>query len=309
MNILAKTSNFIDSVDTAFIVILGISFVFLVAITAVMVYFIIRYNRKRSPEPTQIKENVLLEVIWTVVPTILVLVMFYYGWRSWFQMRKIPENTFDIRAISRMWSFSFEYENGLITDTLYIPQNTPVKLELISQDVIHCLYIPAFRIKQDMVPGATNYMWFMSERTGRFDLFCAEYCGQRHSYMITKTVVKSQNEFDKWYSEASQKQSSADTPEAKGLQILKNQGCFACHSIDGSKLPGPTFKGLMGSEKIVLVNGKEKTITADNAYIKRSTFEPNKELVKGFLPIMLNYKGKVKEEEIDFIIAYLKTLK
>jgi len=309
MNFTLQTSNFIDAVDTAFAIILGISLFFLVGITIVMVLFIIRYRKKRSPKAIQIKERPLVEIIWTVVPTILVLIMFYYGWKSWYQMRIIPDNTFNIKASARMWSFSFEYENGLITDTLYIPQNTPVKLELESQDVIHALYIPAFRVKQDMVPGSPSYMWFMGEHLGKYDLFCAEYCGERHSYMTTKTIVKSKEDFDTWYAEAKAKDEADTSPEAKGLKILKAQGCFACHSIDGTKLPGPTFKGVMGSKKTVLINGTEKEITVDKSYVASSVFEPRKEITKGFPPVMLDYKGKIKEEEIEYIVAYLKTLK
>lgn len=304
-----KTSNFVESVDLTFIIIFGISLFFLILITLVMIFFVIRYNKKRHPVPSKVKGSNLLEIIWTIVPTILVLIMFYYGWKSWFEMRKIPDNTFNIKAVARMWSFGFEYENGLVTDSLIIPKGKPVKLELVSQDVIHSLFIPAFRVKQDMVPGmANNYMWFIGEKEGSFDLFCAEYCGLRHSYMITKVVVKSEDDFNKWYNTSLKAISEDASPVQLGLNVLKAQGCFACHSNDGSKLVGSSFKGLFMSERTVVVDDVEKTVTADKDYISRSIFEPNVELVKGYPAVMQDYKGKVKESDVDLIVAYLKSL-
>ena len=153
-------SNFAQGVDMAFYVILGISVFFLVGITATMIWFVIRYSRKRNPVAKNIKDNTKLEIIWTVIPTILVLVMFYYGWIGYMPMKRVPNGAIEIKATGRMWSWQFVYENGKSSNILVVPLNKPVKLNLYSPDVLHSLYIPSFRIKEDVVPGLNNIMWF-----------------------------------------------------------------------------------------------------------------------------------------------------
>jgi len=156
MYILSNTvnaSNFVAGVDEAFVFIMGVSFIFLIGLTFTMLYFVFKYNRKKNPVATQIKGSTKLEIIWTVIPTILVLVMFYYGWAGWAPMRTAPDDSFNIQVTGRMWNFTFQYENGKKTDTLFVPMNKAVKLNLVSLDVIHSLYIPSFRVKEDVVPG------------------------------------------------------------------------------------------------------------------------------------------------------------
>ena len=170
-----NASNFVEQVDAAFVFIFGISLFFLFGITLVMVYFIIRYRKSKNAKATHIEGNNTLEIIWTVIPTILVMVMFYYGWSGWRFQKDAPDDAMSVKAIARMWSFSFQYENGKITDTLYVPKDKAVKLDLIAQDVLHSLYIPAFRLKQDMVPGKKDIVWFESGKEGEYEIFCAEY--------------------------------------------------------------------------------------------------------------------------------------
>src|ERR1035437_2727164 len=198
MYILSNTvnaSNFVAGVDKAFLLIMGISFVFLIGLTFTMLYFVWKYNNKRNPVATQIKGSNTLEVIWTVIPTILVLIRFYYGWAGWAPMRTAPKDTFNIKVTGRMWNFTFEYENGKRTDTLFVPMDKAIKLKLVSLDVIHGFYIPAFRIKEDIVPGREKMAWFIPQREGLFELFCSEYCGMSHSYMYTYVKVMPQPKF------------------------------------------------------------------------------------------------------------------
>lgn len=303
-----NASTFVQGVDTAFIVILGISLYFLVGITAVMIYFVIRYNKKRNPKPKDVKDNHKLEIIWTVVPTILVLIMFYYGWIGYTPMRKVPNGAITVKATGMMWAWDFEYENGKKSNLLVVPLGKPVKLELYSPDVLHSLYIPAFRIKEDVVPGINNMMWFQADKLGEYDILCAEYCGVRHSYMLSKVVVKTENEYTEWYNQI------ADTSaalEPLGLQVLKKNACMACHSTDGSKLVGPSFKGIMGkSEQVVDAAGSVSTITVDETYIKNAIYDPNLQVVEGFNKgLMISYKDRINEEEIKEIVKYLETLK
>jgi cytochrome c oxidase subunit 2 len=183
---MSGASNFVEGVDLAFTIILGASIFFLIAITIVMIYFVLRYRKSRNPEASQIHGNNRLEIIWTVIPTILVLVMFYYGWMGYKPMREVPDDAIPIKVYGQMWSWSYEYENGKISDKLVVPLDKAVKLDLISRDVLHSFYIPAFRIKEDVVPGYENYMWFIAQEEGTYDVFCAEYCEQRQRHIHTR---------------------------------------------------------------------------------------------------------------------------
>jgi len=301
---MSGASNFVHGVDLTFIIILGISLFFLVGITAVMIYFVIRYSRKRNPKATNIEGNTKLEILWTVIPLILVLVMFWFGWVGYQPMRKVPEGAIPVKAIGQMWSWSFEYPNGKKSAELVVPLNKPVKLDLFSRDVLHSLYIPAFRIKEDVVPGKNNYMWFTALELGEYDLNCAEYCGERHSYMLSKVKVLPEAEYESWLV-----QSDIPADEHPGLSVLKQNGCIACHSLDGSKIVGPSFKGIYGHEVEVITDGKERKIIVDDEYILKSIYEPNADVVKGFNPgLMISYKEQLKEEDVKKIIEYIKGL-
>jgi len=301
---MSGASNFVQGVDLTFIIILGVSVFFLVSITAVMIYFVIRYSRKRNPKATNIEGNNTLEIVWTVIPLILVLIMFYFGWLGFRPMRHVPEGAIPVKAIGQMWSWMFEYENGKKSAELVVPLNKPVKLNLSSRDVIHSLYIPAFRIKEDVVPGKNNYLWFTAQEEGEYDIFCAEFCGDRHSYMLSKVRVLPEAEYNSWLA-------SSDIPagEHPGLTLMKQNACVTCHSQDGSKIIGPSFKGLFGRKEIVIADGIEKEITVDEAYIKRSIYEPNAQVVKGFNPgLMISYQQQLSEDDIQKIIDYMKGL-
>jgi len=303
-------SNFVGKVDTAFMVIIGISLVFLVGLTALMIVFIIKYNRKRNKKATQIEGSTKLEIIWTIIPTILVLVMFYFGWAGWKPMKEPPKDAFRVTSIARMWSFSFKYENGKLTDKLIIPVNEPVIIDLEAVDVIHSLYIPAFRVKEDMVPGKTKQMWFQPQAEGTYDLFCTEYCGLRHSYMETTVEVLSKEEFEDWYTDTTAVSIAEEAiPGAEGLAILRAQGCNACHSSDGSRLVGPSYLGLWNHERTVIQNGNEITVNADESYIEQSIYDPNSQIVKGYQKgLMQSYENLITDEDISKIIEYLRNL-
>jgi cytochrome c oxidase subunit 2 len=276
-----------------------------------MLYFIFRYNRKKNKEAVQIEGNTKLEVIWTVIPVILVLAMFYFGWAGWNPMTKAPKDALNITSVARMWSFSFKYENGKESPDLIIPVNTPVKINLVSLDVIHSLFIPAFRVKSDMIPGREKMMWFLPQREGEFDLYCAEYCGLQHSYMQSNVKVLSKEEYTAWYSDTSAVIGVAkgSSPGSEGLAIINDQGCNACHSSDGSKIIGPSFLKIFGEQQVIVKEGKDVTITVDEQYIKRAILDPNSEIVKGYpRDLMQSYEGSLSEDDITKIIEYLKSL-
>ncbi len=314
MYILSNTvnaSNFVTGVDKAFFIIMGISFIFLIGLTFTMLYFIYKYNNRKNPVATQIKGSTNLEIVWTVIPTILVMVMFYYGWAGWAPMRTAPKDSFNITITGRMWNYTFQYENGKNTDTLYVPMNKAVKMKLISLDVIHGFYIPAFRIKEDVVPGREKMAWFIAQKEGQFELFCSEYCGMNHSYMYTYVKVLPEEQFNKWYVDTVKHvESIIESPTATGKRIMKNIGCFACHTVDGNKLVGPSFKGIYESKVTVTTAGDDREVTVDDEYIKRSIYEPNADVVKGFNKgLMQPYKGQLSENDIKQITEYLKSLK
>jgi len=304
-------SNFSGGVDTAFAIIGGISLFFLIGITAVIIIFIVKYNKKNNPVASEIEGSTKLEIIWTVIPLILVLFMFWIGWRSYTPEHNIPADAMKVKVTAQMWSWRFEYENGKIEDTLYVPVNKSVALYMTSLDVIHSLYIPAFRIKTDVVPGKDNSMWFKSLVAGEYDLFCAEYCGLRHSYMGTVVKVVDQGTFDKWYAATPPKIDStvAAIPGAEGRLIVEQKACIACHSIDGTKIVGPSWKGIFGHKATVITGEKEREVTVDEAYIRKSILEPEADVVKGFTKgSMISYKGQLTDEQIEKITEYIKTL-
>lgn len=194
-------TNITEAVNTTFLLILVVSVILLVLITSMMVFFVFRYRKARHPVPAHVDSHALLEAIWTIVPTFLVLGMFYYGWSGYKLMRTPPPGAMEVRAIAQMWSWQFRYENGKQSPELFVPAGKPIKVLLESRDVLHSFYVPAFMVKQDVVPGMVGFVWFEAPDTGSFNIFCAEYCGQRHSYMLSKVVVVGPERFNEWATE------------------------------------------------------------------------------------------------------------
>ena len=292
-------------VDNVFLYILVICLFLLGLITFLMVYFVIRYRREKHPHPADIEGSKWLEITWTVVPTLIVLTMFYYGLTGFDFLKKIPPGAMEVKVIARQWSWLFEYENGIKSTDLRVPVNKPVKLVLTSLDVIHGFYAPAFRVKQDAVPGMTTYLWFQPTETGTFDVMCSQYCGLEHSRMLTQILVLQDDDFTKWY------QSKALEVTAKrpplGIKLYEEKGCVACHSTDGSPRVGPTFKGLFGKTEEVIKAGKEQTVEVDEVFIRNYIEDPNVIKVKGFPPIMP--KISMTKEERSALVDYIKSLK
>ncbi len=314
--------NLSNPADDTFFFILGISVTLLVLNTAVMIYFLFRYSRKRHPQAEEVKENTPLEIIWTVIPTLLVLAIFYVGWKGFVYMRTVPPDALPIKVTARQWSWTFDYANGKETNVLKVPVRKPVKLLITSADVLHSLFIPAYRIKEDCVPGMETHLWFLPDQLGSYDLFCTEYCGVGHSAMITKVEVMPQKDFEEWYAgakvtaEAEEKKPAAKGPAKKtapvseeGARLIQVKGCVACHTTDGTPKIGPTFKGVLGKKETVVRNGQEREITVDEAFIRQTLLHPEIDRVKGFPPIMPSQQGQLTDKEIDEIIEYIKSLK
>ena len=302
----SNASNFVQGVDSAFFIITAISVFFLVTLTATMIYFVLKYNRKKGKPAVQVKDNSWLEITWITIPMILVLYMFYIGWEGFIPMRQAPKDAMEVTAIGSMWKWTFEYAGNKQSDTLVLPINKAVKVNLVSPDVLHGFFVPAFRIKEDVVPKKKNYSWFIPGELGDFDLFCTVYCGVSHSYMTAIIRVVKQEDYDKWIAALPVKKANTNL----GHKVLEKNGCIACHSIDGTKSVGPTFKGLYNSSIEVMTNGTAHKIVADSVYMKSSILDPNKDVVTGYPQgLMKSYKGIISDKDIQLINEYLKTLK
>lgn len=294
-------TNTAGKIESSFLIVVGFSVFLLVAVTAVTILFLVKYNRKRHPHAENVKGSLLLEILWTAIPTVVVLLLFYFGWKDFDYIRNPPQNAMPITVIARQWSWLFEYENGRQSDVLRVPVDKPVRLILTSRDVIHCLFIPAFRIKEDCVPGLKTHLWFEANTPGSYEIFCTEYCGVGHSHMRSQVVVMPARDFAAW-SGGTREEGTAE----KGRRLLENKGCLGCHSIDGTKKIGPTLKGLFGSRAAVITGGSEREITADEQYLRKAILRPGVDVVKGYPPIMPDIP--LTEEELSTIIAYLKGL-
>ncbi|UCE78322.1 MAG: cytochrome c oxidase subunit II [Nitrospiraceae bacterium] len=288
--------------DSVMLFILAISVTFLVLVTFFMIYFVIKYRKERNPTAEQIEGNFPLEVIWTVIPTMLVIIMFYIGWAGFKSMRDAPENAMQVKVFGQMWTWQFEYTNGRKDRVLRVPVGKPVRLTLASRDVLHSLYLPDFRIKEDLVPRMTNYLWFAAKQPGLYRILCTEYCGLGHSQMRTALVAMTEEEFLRWYSPG---EAGIEFPY-RGREILDVKGCIGCHSLDGSKKIGPTFKGIYDRRSIVITSGEEREVITDEEYMRRSILVPKSDIVKGYPAVMPSYEGLLTVEEFKEIIDFLK---
>ncbi len=294
-------SNIAGKIESSFVFVVAACVVLLVLVTLTMLFFLYRYNRKRNPVPTEIQENIPLEIVWTVIPTLLVIVMFYFGWVDFDYIRNPPADAMTVDVIARQWSWTFRYENGKQADVLRVPVGKPVRLILTSEDVLHCFYVPAYRVKEDCVPGMKTHMWFTANEAGTYDIFCTEYCGLQHSHMLSKLITMPAGDFEEWYE-------AKEAPQGKkGLELLTTKGCLGCHTTDGTRKVGPTFKGLYGSMVTVITNGKERVVKADEEYLKRSILEPGVDVVKGYPNMMPSLP--MAPGELEEIIEYLETVK
>jgi cytochrome c oxidase subunit 2 len=215
-----------------------------------------------------------------------------------------PPDAYEIRAEAKKWSWLFTYPNGTQSDTLYVPEGQPVKMTMSSQDVIHSFFIPAFRVKHDVLPNRYSSVWFEATKTGTFDLFCTEYCGTGHSDMITHAKVVSQNEFDDWV-ESGGGAKDLPLPEL-GKRLYSQQGCQACHSIDGSNMVGPTWQDLYGKTGHEMDDGT--TVTVDENYLREAILEPGAKIVAGYQNVMPASYSNLSERQLTALIAYMKDL-
>jgi cytochrome c oxidase subunit II len=282
---------------------------FLIAVTAfftalifVLVFgFAIKYRRRPGRETAEQVETVMgLEIAWTAIPTMLVLVMFVWGASLFLAETVPPKGVQDVYVVGRQWMWKIQHPNGRREiNELHVPVGRAVKLTLASQDVVHSFYIPAFRVKQDAIPGQYRTMWFEASKPGEYHLFCAEYCGTNHSHMIGRIVAMEDIDYQKWLGG-----STEQTPEEAGRDLFVAFDCVSCHGT-GSRQRCPPLGNLYGKQE-QLENGQ--TVLVDETYIRESMLDPKAKIVRGYEPVMPSFRGQVSEEQILALIAYIKSL-
>jgi cytochrome c oxidase subunit 2 len=299
-----------ESVDQLFYVILGIATFFFVLIVTLMVLFVILYRRRpgraAAEAPTH---NTLLEIIWTVIPLALIVMIYYWGFTGYMDMRFPPREAYEIDVVARQWSWQFTYVNGFSSDEdppiLHVPAGQPVRLIMRSEDVIHSLSIPDFRVKMDLVPGRYTKTWFHAKQPGTHDLYCTEYCGTGHSNMITLVKAHTPGEFEAWLANAAAGVEALD-PAERGRRLYVIRGCVDCHSIDGTAKTGPSFKGIWGRTHRF---SNASPAPVDENYIRESIVDPSAKVREGYEDKMNSYQGQLTDEQIGFLIEFIQSLK
>ena len=298
-------STFAGEHDGLYHFVLWMSVFWLVLIAGLLVYFVIKYRRK-SPydKPMGPTHSTAIELGWTLPPLILVMVIFVWGFRGFLNISDAPNGAYQVQVNASKWNWSFTYGGGASDGVLHVPVDTPISLVLNSKDVIHSFYVPVFRIKKDVVPGRYNKTWFQATQPGTYNLFCAEYCGQGHSAMITKVVVEPMADF-KAYLEERGRWWTGEKPVDVGRAVYKDRGCKQCHSLDGSKGTGPSWKDLFGSTT-KFTDGTTREVDED--YVRESILDPGKHVVAGFDNVMPTFQGQIKDPEIAGVIELLKSI-
>jgi len=302
-----------DNSDLMYYAVLGLSLFFFVAIAGVVIYFTIKYRHRpgHKPEPSA-AHNDALEITWTVIPTIICVFLFYYGWQTYVRIVTPPTKAVEINVLAWRWNWQFTHSNGVQDSDLHVPVNTPVRLVMTSKDVLHAFYAPVMRVKQDIIPRRYTYSWFFPTKPGTYRLTCAEYCGTNHSQMgITNDgrravlVVHEPGGYERYLADKAAQDGGKD-PVDLGKQLYEKKGCNACHTVDGSTRVGPTFLHDFGT-MVPLSDGS--SVKMDENYIRESLLAPQAKARPGFPPSMPSFEGQLKEREIEGIIAYIKSLK
>ncbi|MAW60147.1 MAG: cytochrome c oxidase subunit II [Planctomycetes bacterium] len=302
-----KASNFAAEADWLYNFIFWVSVVAFALVIAATVYLVVRYRKSVAPEPQPSPHHsTKLEVIWSVIPSIFLVVMFWKGFELFVDYRKVPAGAYQIQVEGVKWNWTFRYPTGAESNELHVPMGEPVELLISSKDVLHSVFIPAFRVKQDAVPGRYTRLWFEATMPGEFPFYCTEYCGTSHSGMITKAkVYETRAEFDEWLKSALNPYEGKSPAEA-GALVWERKGCKTCHTNDGSNLVGPSFKGIWGATR-EFEDGS--TGTVDENYILESIQMPAAKIVKGYQNVMVANGGQeLSDEERDFLVAYITSL-
>lgn len=332
--LLPTASNHAAALDKLYIFITILCVISMVLIIGAQIYFMVKYKQRGPDDKTDpITHNGKLEFAWSAIPAVFLVVIFVWGELDFMKMSAPPANAIDIRITGQKWQWTIKYPDfpggpsltcpqdnpdlcddpdtpqpdDYKTPTLIVPLDEPVRLTMDSVDVIHSFYIPAFRVKKDVVPGRYSTLWFTAIEEGEFPIFCTEYCGDEHSLMLAKVIVVKKEDYAARVKAATElKRGENETMADYGAKIYGVNGCGACHSLDGTKSVGPSFKGLYGKNES-LSDGS--SVGVDDNYIRESILEPNAKVVSGYAPQMPSFQGKLDDEQLTAIIEFIKAQK
>jgi cytochrome c oxidase subunit II len=289
------------NVDALYIFLLLVSGIMTVLIFAVLTAFAVRFRKRRGQRAVQIEGSHQLEVTWSIIPFCVMLVFFVWGAVIYFQERTPPQDATEVYTVAKQWMWKFEHKGGQREiNELHVPVGRDVKMIMTSQDVIHSFFVPAFRLKQDVVPGRYTTLWFRATKAGTYHLFCSQYCGTQHSGMVGWVTVMEPRDYEAWMSGGAANQPLAVT----GEKLFTELGCVTCHRSD-TQGRGPNLVGVFG-KPVLLEDGR--TVIADENYVRESILEPAAKIVKGFKPVMPTFQGQVTDDQLNALVEYVKSL-
>jgi cytochrome c oxidase subunit 2 len=296
-----QASTAAGRVDGLFFFLMGVSGFISILVAGLIIYFAIKYRRRASNlETKRITGSTKLELFWTIVPSIIAIVLFVWGANVYVFIARPPDNASEVYVVAKQWMWKLQHPEGQREiNELHIPVNRPVKLILTSEDVIHDFFVPAFRVKVDVLPGRFVHAWFQATKPGRYHLFCSQYCGTNHSGMIGTVVVMEPDEYRRWLTTRSE-----GSLALEGRKLFLKYQCVSCHSAD-AHARAPVLEGLF-NQQVVLEGGGR--VIADETYLRESIVRPDAKIVVGYRPIMPSFKGQIEEEELVKLIAFIKAL-
>jgi cytochrome c oxidase subunit 2 len=294
-----SASSMAHRVDLLFTSMLLLTGIVALGVLVAIVFFSVRYRHGARVSRGNVQRKLGVEIAWTVIPLLLFIAIFAWAARDFVTLYTPPADALPVYVVAKQWMWKLQHRSGRREiNELHVPLGQPVRLVMTSQDAIHSFYVPAFRLKQDVLPGRYTSLWFTATQVGEFRLFCAEYCGSQHSQMIGRVVVMQPAEYARWASEGATSPSLAQY----GFARFRELGCSGCHAA-GSSVHAPSLRGLIGRE-VHLQDGR--TLVADENYIRDSILLPKKDVVAGFKPVMPSFAGQVSEEDIQALIAYIR---
>jgi len=298
-----SASTYSGDVDALYFYISGVTVFFTLLISFIIIFFVIKYRRRNAFEiPRPIEGSHKLEILWSVIPLLIAMTIFFWGAKVYFTQYRPPKNAEEVYVVGKQWMWKFQHATGQREiNELHIPVGRKIKLIMATEDVIHDVFVPAFRIKVDVVPGRYTTEWFEATVPGRYHFFCAEYCGMNHSGMGGYVVVMEPTEYENWLSGNANQMS----PAAAGQQMFESLGCASCHGANAEGGRGPALLGVYGNS-VALNNGQ--TVLADEGYLRESILNPQAKIVTGFGPIMPSFQGQLSEEQLLQLVAYVKSL-
>lgn len=297
-----SASTFAPKVDALYFFSLAITAVFTLLIFVGVLFMFVKYRQTADNQVGEpIHGSTLLEIIWSVIPFLITMALFFWGAIVFVEGMEVPKDAREYLVTGKQWMWKIQHPEGhREINTLHVPVGEKIKLTMTSEDVIHSFFVPAFRVKQDVLPGRYTQLWFEATKTGEFHLFCTEYCGAEHSQMIGTVTVMEQDEYQEWLSGGI----VGSTPVASGQELFQQYACNTCHASDDS-LRGPSLNGIAG-HGVELADGS--TLDRDNNYLRESILRPSSKLVAGYQNLMPTYQGQISEEGVSHLIAYIRSL-